>query len=88
MLFTVTVPLIASPPERNVTVGAPILSLAVKVNVIVSSAFANDVELLLSDEILTLERVGSAVSTIKLDDVTCAAALPAASLTSAVSVYV
>ena len=32
--------------------------------------------------------LGAVVSTVKLDDVTCAAALPAASLTSAVSVYV
>ena len=35
---------------------------------------------------VTDEIVGKVVSTLKLDDVTCAAALPAASLTSAVIV--
>ena len=63
------------------TVGVEILSLAVKVRVISSPAFAS-VEVLLSEAILTLPRVGAVVSvvTLPLPLVTAEPALPAVSL--------
>ena len=69
------------PPDANVTVGVEILSLAVNVKVTSSPALAN-VEVLLSEAILTLLRVGAVVSvvTLPLPLVTAEPALPAVSL--------
>ena len=53
------------PPDANVTVGVEILSLAVNVKVTSSPALAN-VEVLLSEAILTLLRVGAVVSVVTL----------------------
>ena len=69
------------PPDWKVTVGVLIASDAVKVRVISSPAFAS-VEVLLSEAILTLPRVGTVVSvvTLPLPLVTAEPALPAVSL--------
>ena len=69
------------PPDANVTVGVEMLSLAVNVKVTSSPALAN-VEVLLSEAILTLLRVGAVVSvvTLPLPLVTAEPALPAVSL--------
>ena len=69
------------PPDANVTVGVEMLSLAVNVKVTSSPALAS-VEVLLSEAILTLLRVGAVVSvvTLPLPLVTAEPALPAVSL--------
>ena len=54
--------LIASPPDKKVTVGVAIASFAVNVSVTISPTFAN-VGVVLLEAILTLLRVGAVVST-------------------------
>ena len=63
----VTEPFIASPPDKNVTVGVAIASLAVNVRVITSFALARVVVALL-DAILTLLKVGEVLSNITLPE--------------------
>ena len=68
MVFvTVTDPFIASPPDKNVTVGDDMASLEVNVSVIISFALAR-VDVVLLDAILTPLRVGNVLSNITLPE--------------------
>ena len=65
LLYVIDVSAIAALPHWNVTVGVVIVSLAVKVSVTTSPAFANVVVELL-DAILTLLNVGTVSSNVTL----------------------
>ena len=67
MFVAVTEPFIASPPDKNVTVGEAIASFEVNVRVIASSAFAR-VDVALLEAILTPLRVGTVLSNTTLPE--------------------
>ena len=79
-MYVILVSFIASPPDKNVTVGEAIASFAVNVSVTSSPTLAK-VVVELFEAILTLLNVGAVVSTTFTVLVTAVALLPLASST-------